>query len=335
MFATVTKYGSRAPRRVHDVKIFLVLLHRRDQRFGRYLQKAWLETPGERARPLDQAAHLVEQFVIDHRIATERGCLRAHLLGNDRAPLAVIGDHVPAVAQCALVVAGSSQRDACAAVYTVPARLAPARDSQDLARNHAITVQQHDPVHGSHELHATRSPAHAFGDWQSGERRLDLRRQQGSRSLTRDVLAPCQPLATLAADAQQRVDADTAAARKTECRSTWLAVGVECGCHGRAELLCHGIRLGRGDVLDVYREPARGGVPAGCAVCDALFVEACNERVRERLRQRAQALRREFLGTDLDQQGGGVHRVVSPAASSSARNSGAASGKPSALRISW
>lgn len=325
----------QGPAAVDHVEILLVLLHRGNQRFGRHLQEALLEAPGQRARPFDQAADFLEQFVVDHCAAAEPGGLGTHLFGDRGAALLVVGDHRALFVQRLRVAFGTGERDARRAVHAVSARLASGRDAEHASRDHGIAVQQHHPVHRAHEFGAACAPAHALGDRQRGECRLHQRRQQCRRRLSGHLLAKRQPFALVPRDALQFIDRHPAAARETERRAGGLAVGAEGGGNGRSQLLGHGVGLRGRHRIDLHREPPRRRVPAHLAMRDALFVQPLGQRGGERGRERAQAARWQFLGADLHQQRGVVHRAISPAASSSARSSGAASGKPSALRISW
>ncbi len=71
IFATVTNHGIRRPLRVPHREIALVILHRRDRNVFRQLEEARLELPRERDRPFDQGGDLVEQPIVDHRLATD------------------------------------------------------------------------------------------------------------------------------------------------------------------------------------------------------------------------------------------------------------------------
>ena len=79
MLLTVMKRGSSALG-IFDREVALVLLQRRDQHLARQREKARLEVPGERHRPLDQRGDLIEQRRGDQspgrRAGGQRGDLR-------------------------------------------------------------------------------------------------------------------------------------------------------------------------------------------------------------------------------------------------------------------
>jgi hypothetical protein len=61
---------------IHQVEVLLVLLHGEDQRLVGHLQEAFLETGGDRDRPLHQPGYLVQQILVDLRLAAQAlGCL--------------------------------------------------------------------------------------------------------------------------------------------------------------------------------------------------------------------------------------------------------------------
>ena len=264
----------QSARGIHQVEVLLVLLHRGDQRFGRYLEEAFLEAARQRARPFDQAAHFVQQCFVDDGNAAELGGPGAYLRRDIGTPCRVVGDDAALIAQSALVIGGTFQRDARGSVHAMAASLAAGLDAEHFARHHGAAVKHDDPVHGTHEFRAPRTPAHALCDRQCGERTLEQRGQQRGRGLARYVLAMRKALALLAGNAQQRIDLDATATRKPERGTRWLAIGVEGGRYRGSEFFHHRIGLRGVERVDRYRQTARTGEPARGAVHDALLVEA-------------------------------------------------------------
>src|SRR5262245_1661338 len=182
------------------------------------------------------------------------------------------------------------------------------RDAEDFAGDDRIAVQQDDPVHGADELRRALPPAHAARDRQAVEGRLHDAWQKLGRRLAGAGRAAEEELALRVFDAREFMEADAAGLGEGRCRARRLAGRVESGGYRRAPALDALLRLPVEELRNADREPARRKKRLCGAVREARGLEAGDEPVPERLAEGGEALRRHFLGADLDQEIVAVHR---------------------------
>ena len=184
--------GSETTLGIHQVKIFLVLLHGGDQRLGGHFQEALLEGTGQCHRPLHQACHLVQQVVIDNRCGLEGAGLYLHLVANHFPPLLEAGHHLRR-GQGFHIVLRTLQGDVAAAVETMATGDIARGQAEDFAVVALGSQHGHHPVHRAYELNPAGTPAHALGDGQPLDTAVDDVVQAGAGAGAPYVTAQAQP----------------------------------------------------------------------------------------------------------------------------------------------
>jgi hypothetical protein len=205
------------------------------------------------------------------------------------------------------VAAGRTERDRLLRVETMAAGHAAGRDPEDLAGNDRFAVQHHHPMHGSDELRRAVAPAHPSSDRQAVERCLHDAGKEPRGRLAGAGRAAEEELAFGILDARELVDADAAGLGESLRGTSRLAGGVEGGGNRRAPALDTLLRLLIEELRDGDRQAARREISLRRAVRQARGLEAGDEAVPECLAEGLEALRRHFLGADLDQEVVAVH----------------------------
>ena len=248
--------------------------------------------------------------------------------GDDlRAALGEVGNHISATQVFGVV-------GRCADAYLVvgveavttgnPAGLL----SEDLAVDHFVTEQHHQPLAWTDEFGFARAPAHAFRDRQLVQRRFDDARQQASRGLAGNALAEFQLGATLVDLAQ--LNATLLGEAQRGLRR--VAVFVERGLYGRAVEVLGAISLLLFKLLDQHGQTARRSIVASGAVGQTRRFEAFLDTDQKGFAEGFQGFRWQLFGAQFYQEITGTHSAASSLANTSSRRSGAASGKPSLRR---
>ena len=317
-----------------DRKIALVPLDRGDHDLARQLEEARVEASRDRHGPFDERRDLVEQRRLDESASPEFGGERRDP-GVDRGtPYRDVRDHM-GLAQSVRIAIGAGERDRRRRVKAVTARYASCVKPEDFGGNEFLAVQQHDPVHRPHEFCSMCAPAHALRDRQSGDRLHDDAGEHGSRCRARFRAAKCEPLALVGREPRERRDLDAAALGEGACRLRRLAAGVKGVCDGRSAPLDAAIRAALRGLRHQYGEAPRRREHLRRAMRDAGGVETLGEAVGERLRERGESDRRQFLAAEFEQHAACAHgnalRVGGTPNGFCARSS---SGKPSASRLS-
>ena len=283
-----------------------MVLHRRDQHFGRQLEETRLECARERHRPFGQRGHLVEHRGIDDRLPAF-GLGRGHGAGPDAlAPRLEIGAH-ESLLQGGEVAARGAQRDRFARMKTMAAGHAPGGDAEDLPVDHLLAVQHDDPMDRPHELHGSGAPAHAPRDRNRVERGLDDAREEFGGRLTRASRAAEEELALVVVETGEFVDFHAAGLGKSGRGAGRLAGGVERGRDRRPAALDALLRLAIEELGHLHGEAARREIGLGGGVREARGLEAGLDAVAEGRAERREALGRHFLRADLDQEVVAVH----------------------------
>lgn len=176
---------------VQQAEVFLVVLHGGDQGFLRDLEEALLEGADQRHRPLDQCSHFVEQARRHDGAALLLGGQFGHALGDQLAALGEIGQHMSA-AQVFQIRCRAGNTHIVRIVEAVATGFAPGFLGEDLALDHIVAEQHHQPLGRTHELLAASCPAHPLGNRQFVQRGLDDARQQAGGRLAGDGLAEAQ-----------------------------------------------------------------------------------------------------------------------------------------------
>jgi hypothetical protein len=201
-------------------------------------------------------------------------------------------------------------------------------------RQRLVAEQRDQAMRGPHELHRCRAVfelvAHHLRDRQLLQRFVEDRLHGGDqrRTLAHALVEQHVLLAVVLALQQLVIGVDAERGELLQQRLRGIAERVEPD-RRRHQLLPERL-VGRAlqHVRDVDREPARRTVRGSRAVGRQQMVRAQTafDAGRERLGQRLQRLRRQFLGMQLDQKGS-LHQAASRRAASSI-------GKPSRSRAS-
>ncbi len=216
------------------------------------------------------------------------------------------------------------------AVEAVAAGFATGALGEDLAVDHLLAEQHHQPLGRTDELFLACGPAHALGNRQVVQRSLDDTRQQLGGGLTFDGAAELE-LGPAAVDFGQ---VHAAFAGETQGSLGRLTVGVEGGLHRRAVEVDAAVRLLGGQLLDQHGQATRCGVGLGLGKAQAGVLQALLDAGAEGFGQLGERFRWQFFGTQFDEEIQCTHSAASSLASTSSRSSGVAMGKPSLARAS-
>ncbi len=321
--------------RILHREVALVVLESGGQHLARQGQEALLEAPGEYDRPFHQRGHFLEQRLRDQRTPLHVGRRRRDLRADVLAPRREVGQHVPALAQRALIGSGARDADRPRGVKTMATREMARGGVEERAGHHLPAVQHHHPVHRAHEQGVARAPVHAAWNRQRIQRGLDQPREQRHRALTGPGTQEEQerPLAFI--QARQRLDARAATLGERERRTRRQACGIERRVHRRSAALEVLLGLLGGEALHPHGEPPWCCKANELTVRQARLVEARGEARDEGLLQGGERLGWQLLGADFKEEIAplGLH-ATAPAAAASAGGTGFSSGKPSAARLS-
>ena len=158
---------------VGEGKILLILLHRQDQTFLRYVEERPVESACVNRRPFDQRGDLVEQRIgHDHLGVLGRSLQRRDDL---RAAFGEVRNDLAFGFERRLISVGRCDGKVSPADEPVPGRRATRRKSERLRSDDVGAVQRNQAVRGSHELlvvvvRAGVGIAHDLGDGQLGNR---------------------------------------------------------------------------------------------------------------------------------------------------------------------
>ncbi len=332
--------------RILQRKVLLVLLHRQDQALLRHLQVLRLEARGVHGRPLDQRGDFIEQ-----RVGCHHGCAkrfgRAGELRLDAAPSLLEGrDHPAFLDHLARIGVGRADHQFAPAHEAMAERLGARRQAEHADRDHLVAMHGHQPMGRTDELHGRvavgQLVAHHLRDRQAGQRLVQCRlqggvqRPAGRHAVQEDRLGLAVALdlqCVRAFDGAERDPRQVAAPHRFEFLHESLRPVARRIARNRErhQLLAEWlVGRTRGHLRDVHRQPARRAVGGDAAVGgeELAAVQARLDAGRERLRQRLERLRRQFLGLQFDQQrSDGRHAATFCAPS-------AAIGKPSRSRDS-
>ena len=303
MFETMRNRLASFPRAVDEREVLLVLLHREHQAFLRHFQERLLEMRLVHSRELDQRGHLVVERLLrgDRRPAPGGGLeLLAYLA---RAELEV-RDHLAVALEQCLVVVGARDLDRALAQEPVPARRAAARFAEHGPRDDAVAVQQHQAAHRPHEFLVAVAPAHHLRDRQLLQRGLDQPRERRVEPRAVRDRAEREHFLFAVVDALEPLDRHALLLRETEQRLRRGPVGAETRLHRRSLREHLAVRRLRRDVASEHAEPSRRRVHREASIGrrEPFAPQAGDERVGERIAERAQRLRRQLLGEELDEQ---------------------------------
>ena len=309
-------------------KIFLIALHGRDQCLARHLQKVLIESADDRGRPLHQGRDLIQKIFIQDGPATQRLCRFLHQGFDSCAPLREARDDASLLLQTTDIFARGGKREARRAHETVATRDIAAGDAQDLPWHNLGAVQHHHPVHRAHEFFAARTPAHALGDREGGQRQVDQRWQELPGWTSCLLRAIDQPFAFIGMHSGQVFDGDPAGARKADGgRRRFAARRKRCAERGTTAF----------DGLRRLRARERGDHHGQAAWSRKTFDRGKNQAgtVQARFdfggqapREHFERLGWQFLGADFEQEVGGTHEAARAAVSACFNI-----GKPSASRV--
>ena len=165
-----------------------------------------------------------------------------------------------------------------------------------------VPEQQTDPMHRANELRLTVAPTHASRDWKVPKGLLHKRRHQLRRGSSARKHTVCQPFALVCSLANEILDSNPAGAGEPFRRFARCPVWTEGGRKGRSSPRSFQVRLAGCDSLDQQREAARGGEALNVCKVDRLLSEPFADPVGEGCAQLGQGDRRQFLGTNFDQQ---------------------------------
>src|SRR5690606_1197117 len=141
---------------------------------------------------------------------------------------------------------------------------------KDLAVDHGVTEQHHQPLGRTDEFILARRPAHALGNRQLVQRALHDGWQQADGRLPGDALAVLELGAALI-DLRPFHAALAGEAQRSLGR---LAILVEGGLHRWTVQIDGAIRLLAVELADKYGQAARRGIVAGVAVIQSGSLEA-------------------------------------------------------------
>ncbi|MCY1433516.1 hypothetical protein D9M71_495470 [compost metagenome] len=232
-------------------------------------------------------------------------------------------------AQVFQVVGRAGDQHVVRIVEAVAAGFATGLLGEDLAVDHVVAEEHHQPLGRTDELVAARGPAHALGNRQLVQRGFDDARQQVDGRLAGDGLAELQ----LRAAAVDLLDVDAALAGEAQGGLGRLAFGIEGGLYRRTIEVDGAVRLLHGELVDLHGQAARRGVAAGGGVAEAGGLQALLDAGEEGFAEALQRFRRQLFGAQFNQEILRAHYSASfSLASTSSRSSGAAIGKPRRAR---
>ncbi len=287
-------------------EVFLVVLHAGDERFSGNLEEFLVEPASDGHRPFHQRGNFIEQVVVDQRLPAQLFGLFQHLGAYRFAPRAVIGQHLSLGFQDRQIGLRLTQVDGVGMMETVPARITVCLDAENLRIDDFVTEQQHHPVHRPDEFLVAVTPAHALGNRQPGERFAHQFGNHPRRVLALANRTKRQPAALFGLELVEFLDLDTTGSGETLCRGCGTTVIVESGTEGGPAPHRFLVFLGRGNIAQQQRQPARCRVTQHAGRFQRGGLQARNQSVGERIGQAAQRFRRQLLGADLDQQVAGV-----------------------------
>ena len=221
---------------------------------------------------------------------------------NALAPRGEVCDHEPPLAQQALVGRGSGERDRSRGVETMTVGVASGAGVEE-RRGNDVAAEEHDhPVHRAHEHRLPLAPVHAPRNRQLIERPLHQGGQQLHRGLpgARADEEEKRPLALI--EPLEGGDAAAAALGEGERGARRRATGIEGGAERGSASFQMLLGLRSGEALHVHGKSAGRGKTRNAPMVQPRLVEACGESCGEGLLERAQRLRRQLLGADLDQE---------------------------------
>ncbi|MNZ54241.1 hypothetical protein D3C78_721390 [compost metagenome] len=200
---------------------------------------------------------------------------------------------------------------------------------EDLAVDHVVAEEHHQPLGRTDELVAARGPAHAFGNRQIVQRGFDDARQQADGRLAGNSLAELQFRTALV----DQLQVDAALLGEAEGGRGRVAIGIERGLQRRAVEVHAAVRLLHGELVDLHGQTTRGGVAAGGGVAEAGGLQTLLDAGEEGFAEALQRFRRQLFGAQFNQEILRAHYSASfSLASTSSRSSGVAIGKPRRAR---
>ena len=309
-----------------------MFLQRAEQHLARQREEVLLEAAFDRHGPLDQRGDLVEQRVVHHRAAAERGGAGRHRFADALTALGEVGEDEALLAQHLRVVRGRGHRERLRRVEAVAARRRAGVGIEQTRGHHLVAEAHQHPVDGAHEFGVARAPAHALGDPQRIERRLHDTGQQRHGRRARLLALEGQELALAFGDAAERVERDAAALGEGRGGARRRALLVEGGVDRRTAALDELFRLRGGQAAHQHGEPARRSVGLEARMCETGGGEPGRDALGERALELRQRDGRQLLGAELEKEVAlGGHGAFSAAG---AEDAPCSIGKPSASRAS-
>ncbi len=149
--------------RIEQAEILLVVLHGADQRFLRHLEEAFLEGADQRHRPFHQRSDFIQQCRRHDGRALLGGGQFVDAAADELAALGEIGQHVGA-AQVFGVAGRAADAHVTVGVEAVTTGHAPGLLREDLAVDHGVAEQHHQPLGRAHEFVTAGGPTHTLGN---------------------------------------------------------------------------------------------------------------------------------------------------------------------------